>query len=312
MTKRLQNRISESRMALPVMAVYGSMVWMAGGLVTGHWWIQFALFALSTYLMVELNNSNALIRIYSRMVSCSYIAITTAACFMFGSQSGAFTQLCFVVACLCLFKTYQAHKATGMAFMASLSLSLVSLTSVPVLYFFPVMWGIMAAFLQSLSLRTWGASVLGGLTPYWMLMPYLVYTGSFDMVAGNLGQLLAFAPIGDFSAINRQQWVTLAFVCALALTGTVHYLRTSYNDKIRIRQLYECFITVDFFAFLLFALQPQHYELAMHLLIINTSPLIAHFIALTHTRVTNVSFIAILTATLALTAYNLWISSLAF
>lgn len=312
MTKRLQNRISESRLSLPVMAVYGCAVWMAGGLVAERWWIQFTLFALSTYLMVELNNSNALIRIYSRMVSCSYIAITTAACFMFGSQSGAFTQLCFVVACSCLFRTYQDPKATGMAFTAALSLGLVSVTTIHVLYFLPVVWLIMAMFLQSLSLRTWGATVLGVLAPYWLMMPYLVYTGSLGTVTGSLSELVAFAPVGDFSAISQQQWVTLAFVCAIALTGTIHYLRTSYNDKIRIRQLYECFITVDLFAVLLFALQPQHYELAMHLLIINTSPLIAHFIALTHTRVTNVSFIAILIATLALTAYNLWISSLAF
>ena len=63
MIKRLQNRISESKMALPITTFYGILVWMAAGLFHEGWWIQFALFALSTYLIVELNNSNALIRI---------------------------------------------------------------------------------------------------------------------------------------------------------------------------------------------------------------------------------------------------------
>ena len=76
-------------MALPAVALYGVAVWLADGLYHMQWWIQFACFVLSTYLMIELNNSNALIRIYSRMVSCSFIAIASMCCFMFDAMNEA-------------------------------------------------------------------------------------------------------------------------------------------------------------------------------------------------------------------------------
>lgn len=68
MVKRLQNKIAGSRFALPVTAVYSIMIWLAGGLIANQLYLHFLLFGLSAYLMVELNNSNSLIRIYSRMV----------------------------------------------------------------------------------------------------------------------------------------------------------------------------------------------------------------------------------------------------
>ena len=79
----LQNRISRSRILLPSMGVYAIAVWLLCGLVSDHLWLQFASFVISSYLMVELNNSNALIRIYSRMVSCSFIMMVCISTFLF-------------------------------------------------------------------------------------------------------------------------------------------------------------------------------------------------------------------------------------
>ena len=59
-------------------------------------------------------------------------------------------------------------------------------------------------------------------------------------------------------------------------------------------------------------LQPQHYDVLIRLLIINTAPLIGHFIALTHTKVTNIAFYAIVIICLLVTAFNAWTSSLIF
>jgi hypothetical protein len=59
-------------------------------------------------------------------------------------------------------------------------------------------------------------------------------------------------------------------------------------------------------------LQPQHYDCVLHIMIVNTAPLIGHFIALTRTRLTNIFFITLMIVALLITAYNLWISSLIF
>ena len=53
-------------------------------------------------------------------------------------------------------------------------------------------------------------------------------------------------------------------------------------------------------------LQPQHYDVLIRILIINTAPLVGHFLALTHTRQTNIVFFVIIVATLIVTGYNLW------
>ena len=59
-------------------------------------------------------------------------------------------------------------------------------------------------------------------------------------------------------------------------------------------------------AILLLALQPQLYDLMIRVLLITTSPLIGHFVALTSTKVTNIAFLTIVAVVLALTVYCLW------
>ena len=54
--KLLQRRIAQSKLALPVTACYAILVWMAYGLATEKWWLQFGCFVITTYLMMLLNN----------------------------------------------------------------------------------------------------------------------------------------------------------------------------------------------------------------------------------------------------------------
>ena len=65
-------------------------------------------------------------------------------------------------------------------------------------------------------------------------------------------------------------------------------------------------ISLNFYTLGFLLLQPQHYYYLIRLLIISTSPLIAHYITLTSTRLTNISFILILILSILLTTYNLW------
>ena len=81
--RRIQNRIAESRFLLPAAAVIATGTYLAAGLIEKQMWIQFAFFALSTWLFAETNNINALLRIYSRMVSSSFLMLSCAASFLF-------------------------------------------------------------------------------------------------------------------------------------------------------------------------------------------------------------------------------------
>ena len=76
-------------------------------------------FALSAYLMVELNNAYALLRVRSRMVSSVFMALTCTMTFLFHSMTGGLVQL-FTIASLLLllstpFDSFFLHDAKGSA-----------------------------------------------------------------------------------------------------------------------------------------------------------------------------------------------------
>ncbi len=306
MIKRIQNRVAESRILLPIVTVYGVLVWLAAGLVTQQWWLQFLSFAAATYMMVELNNQNALIRIYSRMVSCSFIALSCLSCFLFASLDAALSTVTFVAFLLLLFRTYQDQQSPGNTFYAYILLGLSSLINIRILYFLPLFWLFMAFKIQSLSWRTFIASVLGTLLPYWFAAAYFAYKSDFSPMLEHFAQLGQISFPAEYQALTLSQILSFALLTVLSLTGAIHYLRTRYRDKIRTRMLFDCFIIIVAIAIVLLVLQPQHYTLLIVVITVCTSPLIAHFIALTHTRWTNAGFYVILAATFIITILNLW------
>ena len=308
--KRIQNHVAESRLTLPAAVAYATAVWFLFGLVRLQLWPQFACFVATTYLMAVLNNNNALIRIFSRLDACSFAVLTCTACFLFPSMQGAILTLCYVVFYLLLFRTYQDKLSMGWTYYAFLCIGLSSLAYVHVLFLIPVFWLFMLFQLTSFSWRTMGASVLGVITPYWLLLPLAVYKHQIGQYVTHFSQLSVVQPIADYSQLSVNQILLWGFVTLLAFTGIIHFWRNSSGDRIRIRQLYSIFTAMVFVVSLLFALQPQHYDVLLRLLIINTAPLIAHFLALTYTRYTNYAFYAICAAVLLLTMLNLWMPSL--
>ena len=309
MNKLFQNQASDSKLTQPAVVIYGFVVWLFMGLLTHMWWPQFLCFVGTTYLMVELNNHNALIRIYSRMVSSSFVVLSCCACFLFPSLRGAVMQLCVVAAWLLLFNSYQDRTATGWVYYAFLFLGVASMAYVHTLCFLPFLWLLMATNLQSLSWRTFSASLLGLATPYWFASCWLLWREDFTPLAQHFEPLAHLQLPPSYSTLPVGHVAFYAFLIVVATTGAIHYIRTHYQDKIRIRQLYGFFIWMTVISAALLAFQPQHADALLRLMIINASPLIAHFISLTRTRVTNAAFIALLAASLLITAYNLWTSS---
>lgn len=275
-------------------------------------WVQTGCLIVSTYMMLELNNANSLIRIYSRMVSCSFLMLIMAANFIFPSLEGSIVQLCFIAFLMTIFHAYQDKRATGWVFYAFFCIGLASTLFIQILFFVPILWILLAFNVLAISGRTLCASILGLMMPYWFLGGYYVYINNYDTFINHFVEIANFSSLFDYSGVNQHQIITFAFIAILALTGTVHFFRNSYNDKIRTRMIFEVFITLDICSIIFLILQPRHYDILMHIIIINTAPLIGHFIALTHTWITNIAFYIILFVSIALTAYNLWLPSLTF
>ena len=276
------------------------------GLFSHNLWGQFACFVVSTYLMVELNNSNALIRIYSRMMSCSYILLVCMSPFLFHSTSTMLLSICTIATFIALFITYQDKQSMGWTFYGFTSLGIASVIDVRMLYFAPVLWVAMVFYLRSMTLRTFLTSIFGLLCPYWFLSLYLIYTDDFTPAIEHFSQLARFGRVADITGLPLNMLLSTGLTFILGVTGIVHFVRNRINDKTRTRMLFNTFILVDIASMVFIILQPQLYMPLLTMMIITTSPLIAHFIALTDTRITNWSFMAIVLAVLSLTLINIF------
>lgn len=305
MIKRAQNRIAESRATLPWTAVICLLIWLVGGVITRGWWLQMGVAALAMLMMALLNNVNALIRIYSRMISCSFIVLMTMTAYLWPQLSAGMAALAVTTFYLLLFQTYQDKRAMGMIFYAYAMLGIGSIFWVQLLWLVPLFWILMATNILAFSGRTFFASILGLVLPYWFLGGYYFLTGQITMLGGHFADILNVGPLFALGLLDLHHFVTIGFVFLLGILGIVHFLRNSYKDKIRIRMYYEAFIVVELVLMAAIIVFPKMADPIMALLITTTAPLIGHFLALTHTKVTNITFFVILAIVAALTLYNI-------
>lgn len=293
-------------MTLPATMVYTVVVWVLCGLFTANLWIQFVCYGITSFLMMLLNNQNALIRIFSRMVSCTFLILSCAACFLMSDLRGGIMQMFVVAAYLFLFQSYQDREAAGFIYYGFLMFGLASLASPHILYFIPLVWLLMTTNLLAMSWRTWFASLLGLLTPYWFISAWLAYQADFTPFVTHFSPLFDFQFPIRYSHLSTGFLLTWALLAACFLTGLIHFVRNSSYDSIRIRLLYGFFTWMNIFAFALMLFQPQHDDILMRMMIINTAPLIAHFLALTSTKYTNAGFFVLTGVILLITLYNVW------
>ena len=307
--KRFQNTVTESKVMLPLAVVVAAAACYLTGLVEQGLWMQLVCLAVSTLLLIELNSSNQLIRVVSQSTAATFLLLTAAAIYLFPQIENGIMMLCNVALYFMLFHCKQHDESPGWVFYGFFCLGLASMVFVQVLYYVPVLWILMASCLRALNAKTFWASVLGVVTPYWLSGPLFIYFQGTDLVARHFNRLWEFQPIGDYSALGEHEWLAIGWTVLLAIIGIIHYLNSGYQDKIRTRLLHEIFIIIDLVSMVFLALQPQHHQLLLSIMIVNTSPLIAHYMTLTHTWLTNITFHLIILITLAIIVYNTWIPS---
>lgn len=307
---RLQNKIAENRWLLLWGALWASLVWGLAGLVDYKvMLLPFACTIVATYFMAELNNTNALIRIYSRTVSTAFILLATMMVPEFTKPHSTIIILCAVIFYFTAFQTYQDRWAQGRLFYAFLVVGIASFFWVQTLYFVPFLWLVVAAKLQSMTLRVFIASLLALIVPYWFYIAYCIYFEDIYVFLNHFVPLGQFGELADISSWSFLHLIMVSYMAVISLIGITHYLRNRQADRIRTQMLYEIFIIIDLLTWAFLVLQPQHVNILTGIIIVNTSPLIAHFIALTHTRWTNIITLLLIASLFAITAYNLWMLS---
>lgn len=223
--------------------------------------------------------------------------------------SSALTQLCFIVFYMFFFHAYQNKSSMGLVFYAFLMIGLASTMSVHVFFLVPLMWILLFTNVLAGNIRTFFASVIGLVFPYWFLASYHIYTGNPEALAAHFRKLAEFGKLFDHTMLTDGRIMVLAMLALFMVVGIVHFHRNSYKDKIRTRMIYEIFSITGIYVMALLALQPNLYSELTGIMVVNTAPLIAHYIVFTNTRLTNVSFFVIVLSILLMTIYGIWMPS---
>ena len=305
--KTFQNKVAASRYALPVTATLAALVWVAVGFLVANIWVQFAFTILSTLLMVELNNHNSLMRTYSRMVSCSFLVFITMTSLPTPSFKASIVTMCSIAFYLTIWNSYQDRRAAGWAFYAFFCVGLASLVFIQVGYFLPFLWLMMMVFTNSFSIRNFFASIIGLIMPYWFSAGYFAYTNNINGLISHFAEFINYQDLFDYSQVTDHEVVNLLFLIILSTLGSIHFLHTSYADKIRTRMIYNSFILINYVSLAFIILQPQHIKELSSIMIVNTAPLTAHFITYTKGKVANIVFISALVIMVLILLYNIFI-----
>lgn len=306
MIRYLQNSIAKSGATPWVVALYTLIIWLLAGGVQHQWWLQLVCLMMTAYLFIELNNSDALIRVRSRMVTSTFLVLYASFPMLFGSLVSHLIYFSLTTFFLITFSTYQNPQARGRMYLAFLLISVCSMADIRLLFLVPFLWLLCATQLQSLSWHTWGTSILGLITPYWLVTPLLFWSDFQQKAVEHFSQIRAFSKPFHLGILGDSQKLTLTLILLLSAISIIHLWQKAYEDRIRTRQIYGFFTWILLLATLWLTVQPILYELLLPVIIVCASPLIAHFFALTNSKPTNILFIVSSVLFLLLTANSLY------
>jgi len=284
------------------------LLWLAGGTYDYRLLFGWLLCGLTTYLILEINNSNALIRIRTRLTSALFITGTGAFFFLHPFQAGSVAMVSLAVSYYLLFRTYQQTQPVGTVFHVFLALSIGSLWFPQLVFLAPFYYGYMGTFLRCLTFRTFWAGVTGLVLPYWFWAGAAIVSNRFEGLTAHACEWLCFEQpdTTGYLCLTYPQIGAWGLTTLLGIISILYYLHTDYNDKIRVRMLIYMLIFQELVLEAFLLLQPQHFNTLLALLHLNTSFLASHYFALTSSRLSNTLFIITLLIYAALAALCLY------
>lgn len=261
------------------MAVLTLVLWVLPGMADSTLWGGLAITMLTAYLIMELNNRNALLRIRSRMMSTTFLFMMLVCPTLHCWHTDALTVLCLIAAYLTLFASYQKYRCEGYIFHAFLFVSMGSMAFPPMLVLALAFYVSMLFQLRNFNWRTFMAGIFGLVLPYWAYAAYAIWNNQLDTAFLYLNEWFTLV-MPDYSRFPPNQLATAGGIMFWALLALIHFFRTAYNDKIRTRMLSYVIVTTEFTLAVLLAALPHCLESTMRLFIANTSLLVAHYFAL--------------------------------
>lgn len=313
--KRLQNKVAGSELTFPFCVVAATILW---------WWplrsvslqslMGLGLCLLTTYVIMETNAQQHIIRIRTRMMSCTWLMLAASLAFMRLWGDPAIAACLLSMSYLLLFRCYDNRHPQLTIFHAFLTLGAGCFFAPAMLFMVIPFFIYTATFLRSLTQKAFWAGIIGLFVPLWCYGVWSFLTGNLDAFTTRLSHIaqLQRPSLEAITSMPLAEQVSAGVIALLSITSIIHYLRTNYDDKIRVRMMLYIYLSQTLLLMVLLAAQPAHYHTTMALLAASASPLIAHYISLSRGIGGTIVFVIFLLLTAGMAALNLWPSLLPF
>ena len=296
------NTISQSVLTLPVCLLLALVLWWFPQRHYSHDYLANLLLMLLTALIITGTNARYhILRVRSYMMMAAWMFGTTMVTFLHpfkpeGSHDAPMmAACCLAMAYHLLFRTYQKSNPVVDAFHIFFMLGVGSIVMPYFVLLAPfILWHI-AVFMRSLSLRTFFASLIGFLLPFWIWISWLLWkenpSPALDWwyTLNHIETLHYFKAVKALGMEQLIQAVPFLTLTVLTLWTTVYYLMHSYDDKIQIRMVIYVYIMQAWIIILLTVLTLNVVSFTP-LLLLSICPLLAHYFTLCDSRTSLVVF----------------------
>jgi len=295
--------MATGRFTLPVVILICLLLW---GSTFQEWneLISLGVTVIIGYVFIETNTTFNLIRTRTSMPVCLYWLIATALFFLHPFEWTNLVPLVFILATYQLFHSYESVSSSPFIFHSFLFIGLGSIAFPQLLYMVPMLWGSMIPF-RAISIKSFLASIIGLMTPYWFIFGYALYFNEMHILLTPLREAAHLYPI-DYSHLTLPEIASWGFITLLLIVSGFHYWQISYMDKTRTRIYHSYLAIAGFWATLLSILQPIHWCEWLSIQLICTAFLCGHLFSLTRNRFSGIFFIVTFVLYILLMSFNLW------
>lgn len=311
MQSNFQSTIATSQFSLPVLVVLGVLSWLFlpakdtyawcepdYGLwsfvplsaQTGYLGLLSGIFftSLVIYLMVEFCNAMVLLNTNSRMLSCTLIIIMSLSLCLHRLQPSHVVMLASLISFFALFSSYQ-NESPELSFVAHLAIAAASLVCPKIILLTPFIF-LVQLYVNCLSFRTFFASLIAIIVPYWFFFVCAVCKDDIGMFTNFFRVMFDFS-VPDYSVVATEQWLMALNIVVFFVAGCVNYLFTTSKSRTRQRTVFNTFMMHGFISLLLFLVMPNCVNVIMGMLAIDASILCGRFWILSNNRFTHVFFV---------------------
>lgn len=306
---RFQNKVSSSYLTLPVCAVLVTLLWflpVEPQQMVSHT-VSWVITILTTYILMETNTINSLIRVRTRMVSVVWLAGIGIMSYLHTFSVTTIALLMMAGSYYILFGCYQQTDSVLNTFHSFTLLSIAIILVPQLVVMVPLYYWYLLIFMRSVTWRSFWAGILGLLLPVWFLVIGSFIVDRMDIVMERISELVTIQPLtsGNYTSLSAVQLINGAYVMLLSAVGIINYLVNYYDDKIRTRMILYIYVMQSVCVFVLILLQTRLYDVLLPVLWLNVCPLVAHFCALTGSRISNAFFCLILLLTVLVGYVNI-------